>query len=120
MASVELSMYRGDTALFPFAVTDSAGAYNIAGASFWFTAKKTPCDADVSAVFQKTLADGITVTNAAAGLGQVELAEADTNTLPCSRTILTYDLQMKTAAGKVYTLAYGKLTVNPDVTVTTT
>ena len=119
MATVDLGMYRGDTALFPFAVTDSTGAYNIAGATFWFTAKKTPCDTDASAVFQKTLADGITVTNAAAGLGQVELAEADTSSLACSRTVLFYDLQMKTSTGKVYTVAAGKLTVNPDVTVTT-
>ncbi len=118
MATVNLAMYRGDTALFPFAVSDSAGAYNIAGASFWFTAKRTPCDIDASAVFQKTLASGITITNPAAGLGQVELAESDTSGLPCSRTVLFYDLQMKTTTSKVYTLASGTLTVNPDVTVT--
>lgn len=116
----QLVMVRGDSASWLLGAARNGAAYNLTGASLWFTAKYTTADADVAAVFQKTLADGLVITDAVNGLVTATLAPSDTSTLPDSRTILDWDLQVKTVAGSVYTVAIGKLTVFPDVTRTTT
>lgn len=116
-----LEMSRGDSRKWTFAVTysDTGAVYSLAGASMWFTAKKRITDADVAAVFQKTIGSGITLTDAANGLGYIELSPADTSALSSGKQNLEFDLQLKSSAGKIYTVAFGKLTVYPDVTLST-
>ena len=114
----ELSMYRGDTKSWPFTIEVNGVALNITGASFWFTAKNKISDADVDAVFQKTVGDGITITSASEGKIEVKLAEGDTNTLT-KRKRLHFDLQMKEASGDVSTPMAGVLVVDLDVTRST-
>ena len=110
---------RGDTVEFSASITLGGVALNITGASLWFTAKKQFIDADEDAVFQKTIGDGITVTNAASGLITIAIDPEDTEELSNVKTQLQYDLQMKDSEDKVYTVASGTLVVNPGVTTAT-
>jgi len=115
-----LEMSRGDARKWLFAVTDSGtgAAFDISGCSMWFTAKKRLSDTDLLAVFQKTVGDGITVTDALNGLGYIQLAPTDTTTLENSKTQqLEFDFQL-TQGSNPYTLAFGKLTVYGEVTLT--
>jgi len=114
-----LEMSRGDSRRWNFAATQNGAVYSLAGASLWFTAKKRITELDAVAVFQKTLGTGITVTDAANGLGYIELSPSDTSGLSAAKWNLEFDLQCRDSAGKIYTLAFGKLTVYPDVTITT-
>ena len=89
-------MYRGDTATWDFTVTEPAGtAVDLTSATgIRFTAKERAADADVDAVIAKTLDDGVIVTDAAAGVLRVQLADD---------------------AGGVYTVATGLLTIKADI-----
>lgn len=111
-----LTMVRGDSASWLLSATLNGAPYNVAGCLIWFSGKRSVADGDVDAVFMKTLGGGVTVTDAANGLVTVTLSPTDTETLPSSRVILDWDLQVKTAGGAIYTVALGKLTVFPDVT----
>lgn len=113
---MNLKMYRGDTAQFRVTALDIDGnPLDISGASAWFTAKRATTEADNTAVFQKTVGDGITITDALNGIMLVQLAEADTNTLT-KKEVLEYDLQVKDVLNGIYTVARGSLTVEADVT----
>jgi hypothetical protein len=112
-------MYRGDTVVFNMLVTKSAVAFSLTGCEIWFTGKYAYKDEDSVAVFQKTIGDGITVTNALAGRGSLALTASDTEDLPPVKTLLLWDVQIKDANGMIYTVASGSLVVMPDVTLTT-
>jgi hypothetical protein len=115
---MNLRMYRGDTAEFRVTALDIDGnPLDITGASAWFTAKRTTSDDDLSAVFQKTVGDGITITDAPNGIMLVRLAEADTASVT-GREYLEYDLQVKDTSDGVWTVARGSLLVEADVTRT--
>ena len=117
--AVAISMTRGDTFTFNLAVTQSGAAYNLTGASIRMTAKWNYTDADNAAVFSRTIGSGITVTNAAGGLATVSIAPSNTSSLPATTTNLYYDIQVTDSGANIYTVAYGVLTVNPDVSITT-
>jgi len=110
---------RGDTVQFSGTITQGGTALDITGASLWFTAKNQYVDDDVSAIFQKTIGDGITVVNAAQGLITILLSPSDTTGLSKVKTILVYDLQLKDTNSKIYSIASGNLVVEPDVTNST-
>jgi hypothetical protein len=119
-------MFRGDSRSIAVAALqpDGVTAQNISGWALWFTGKLNILDPDGSAVFQRTIASGITVTNAALGLATVALAPASTDSLMAAGTQtsvdLFCDLQGKDGAGNVATLATGKITVLAEITRTTT
>ena len=109
---MNLEMIRGDSKSFLFALDmDLTGAVGI-----WMTAKSALADADPG-VFQKTIADGVTVIDDAAGTVQVDIEPADTSDLDASRQRLFYDIQVEDVNGKVHTPRSGRLVVKPDVTV---
>jgi hypothetical protein len=113
-------MSRGDTAAFDIACTAADGSVlNLDGCSLWFTAKNSVLDSDEAAVFQKTIGDGITVTDEQGGLATIVLAHDDTKSLG-ENTILQYDLQVKDAFNGIYTISRGTLVVEADVTISTT
>jgi hypothetical protein len=112
-------MYRGDTAAWDFTVTEPDGtAVDLTDADgIRFTAKDRASDADVDARIAKTLGDGVTVTNAAAGVVRVQLATDDTSALSAPLS-LAFDLQLADAVGGVYTVAAGKLEIKADISRT--
>jgi len=114
---MNLRMYRGDTAEFRVTAKDIDGnPLNLTGASAWFTAKLSTVDPDTSAVFQKSVGDGITVTDATGGIMMIRLAEDDTSSLS-GKTVLQYDVQVRDTSNGVWTVARGTLLVEADVTV---
>lgn len=112
------TMVRGDNVSLSGIATLSGEPYSLALCSLWFTAKYRYTDDDETAVFQKTIGDGITVTNPTAGLFIVEIVPDDTEPVAKARTILVWDLQLMDGSGKIYTLNSGNLIINPDVTNT--
>ena len=110
---MNLEMTRGDSKSFLFALdVDLTAAVGI-----WMTAKSALADADPG-VFQKTLSDGVTVIDDAAGTIQVDVEPADTDGLDATTNRLFYDIQVEDVNNKVRTLKHGRLIVKPDVTVT--
>jgi hypothetical protein len=116
---MDLSMIRGDSRTFAFPLTDASGPIDLTNCSVWMTAKEYYTDTDDSATFQKSTSDGITVLDEDNGLIKVELEPADTTDLDGKRHRLVYDIQVEDSAGAVTTVLRGRLTVYPDVTVTT-
>lgn len=113
-----LTMNRGDTAIFTMTVNAYSGAYlDLTGAEVWFTAKYGWNDTDDEAVFQKTVGDGVTITDPTNGEIEIQLEQADTATIVDS-VRLRYDVQVRDVSGGIYTVASGLLKVVPDVTRT--
>lgn len=99
-------IWAGDHADLQFTVVDSTGtAVNITGATIsWKCAAAVD---SASALFTKTTASGITITNGAAGIFKVSILPADTTALS---GVLYHEAQM-TLSGAVTTVAVGKLTI---------
>ena len=114
MQQQQLTMYRGNTMVFDFAITVGGNPVDLTDAGLWFTAKTSPTS--TAAVFQKTLGQGITVTDPASGIGLIQLAPSDTSGLASRQAQLYFDLEVE-LAGTVHTVAAGRLVVEPDVTV---
>ena len=111
-----LRMTRGDTPTFHIDIVDFNGdALSIASAYLWFTAKHGYSETDTDAVFQKTIGDGITVTDAQLGQVDIVLQSGDTESI-IDRTNLRYDIQVKDVGGGIYTVSSGLLVVEPDIT----
>ena len=111
----QLEMYRGNSTEWDVTVTQNFLPVDLAGASLWFTAK-TSKDSPTE-VFQKTIGDGITVTDEPGGMIRIKMAPIDTSNLAAATISLHYDLEIETAGGDVYNLADGRLIVKPDITV---
>jgi hypothetical protein len=118
MTTVNLTMTRGDTEEFNLTISRFGSLVNLTGAKIWMTAKRAYTG---STVFMKTseAGEGIVVTDAPNGAAKVTLAVADTEVLPAETFELIYDVQVKTAAGLVFTPIDGTLTVKPDATTVT-
>lgn len=116
--------YRGDSKTCDLTVTDSEGsAFNLTDAAIWFTVKRDPRDTDAKAIITKATAnvDGgadsqILITDGAAGEAEIYLLPADTEGLEIPSYDLHYGVQVKTAAGKVYTVARGSFRLVSDIT----
>lgn len=114
-----LRITRGDNALFSMNIVNYVGdALDITGAEIWFTAKYGPNDADEDAVFQKTIGNGIDIVDAPLGEINIVLDPEDTDSL-LDTNKLRFDVQIKDASDKVYTIESGTLIVDYDVTRTT-
>lgn len=118
MTDFALTVKRGDTIDLEVTVARGGSPVDLSGADLWFTAKRKLKDLDIAAVAQKTLGDGIAVTDAPAGELLVTLAPDDTDDLT-KETVLYCDVQMVEASGRVTTVASGTLTVQLDATVAT-
>jgi hypothetical protein len=84
----------------------------IEGWQCWFTVKRSPSDADESAMAQKTLGDGISAYDAVTWL--IELDPADTQSGALGR--YQYDIQAKSPDGKIFTLEKGYLFLDSQIT----
>lgn len=109
------NLYRGDTVSLEVTVTKDGDAFSLSGSTLFFTLKTDPTAADDAALVALETGSGITVTNAAAGEALIEMAPSDTDDLPLD-TALFADVQLKTATGDIFTVAFGTLTFTTDVT----
>lgn len=115
----KLRIFQGDTTILDLSASQGGESSNLAGCSFWFTAKSSKELPDFSAEIRKTLGNGITIVDADAGTFSVEITPADTENLEFNgeETLkLFYDIQMRNQIDQVFTLVAGILTVVADVT----
>lgn len=113
--SQQLEMRRGDTPIWELAVTEDGAAFNLTGATLYFTAKLALDDADPG-VFQLTNSAGITITDAAAGEAEIQPRRADTNALTSDVTLF-WDVQVSIAgSSETFTVLNGTLVIRRDVT----
>ncbi len=120
MSYHELRKRRGDTWYQEFTVLqpDEVSPVNITGASFRFTAKADPDDADGDAIVSGTTAGGeCQVTDAAAGVMTVKIPASATTSIAAPSS-LYFDLQAEDSAGDVWTTAWGKIIVDRDISIT--
>lgn len=121
MSNVDLQCVRGDTTEWDLAVVRGTTPVDLTGGKIWMTARRARGGTQI---FQRTSesGQGITidpnqVTNP--GIAVIKLAVDSTSDLASELTTLYYDIQVKTAAGDVWTVNYGDLVVTPDATTET-
>lgn len=117
--SVSIKFIRQDTFTFDATVILDGNPVDITGWSLVMTAKWDIRDPDSAAVFQRTIGNGITVTSAVDGEFTVTIASSNTSGLPLHRTVLPFDIQATDGSGNKYTILYGNLVIDPDVTSVT-
>jgi hypothetical protein len=111
--AADLTWTRGDSGRLDVTVASADGtAYNLTGATLFLTFKTAVSVADASATLRKEVT---THDDAAAGESHFDLATTDN---PTAGTYV-FDVQLKTAAGKIYTLFGGIWKVLADVTTRT-
>ena len=123
MAIYNFQTIRGDSRLLSFTVTKQNGdVLNLTAAKIWMTAKYNFTDTDLQAVFQKTTdpGGGITIPQPTLGTVEIQIDPIDTSTLPAKNIILFFDVQIKTSDQQIFTILSGKMTIIPDVTISTT
>ena len=115
MTTLSLTMIRGDTKKIKVTTKDSEGnAFDLTGATVWFTVKESDRDPDGAAFFRKTNGSGITITDASGGKFDIDIDPADTRGERTDAYVC--DIQIKTSDDKVRTPAKGTLTITRDVT----
>jgi hypothetical protein len=90
-------------------------------ASIWFTVKARYSEPDSGALVQRTVGNGIYVTDGPTGEAQVVLTHAETSLLGAREYEYVWDVQIKRDVygdeSIISTAAVGTMTVDPDVTV---
>lgn len=110
----DITILRGDDQTVRFTITTSAGAVqNVTGWSFSFTVKASLDDVIGSALFQKTVGSGITLTTPASGIVDVALSSSDTSGLAGN---YYYDLEGIDGSGLRHTVRLARFSVRKDVT----
>lgn len=117
--SAELKMIRGDTYGRTLIVFQDGQYFDLSECSVRMTFKWDYDDDDADAFLILTEGDGITVNDPTHGQFQFLIQPADTEGLEPRKIDLVYDAQVVDNLGNVYTVSYGKLTIIPDVTITT-
>ena len=117
--SLNIKMIRGDTYQFDSTILMNNEPFDLTGCIVRMTAKWAVANTDGNAVFQlSTATSGVTITDAEAGEISCVIPSTSTEDLPARIVELPYDIQVETAAGLIYTVLTGILTVSPDVTIT--
>lgn len=108
--------YQGQTFFNTLAVKDDDGsAYDLTGATLWFTLKRDYADLDSAAELQHTIGSGIVVTNAAGGLATHTIGAIETAGLAVG-LLYRYDYKLKAADGTLKPIEAGTFSVKPYVT----
>lgn len=118
----DLEMFRGDTMTFDVFATKPDPTIGVplpidlTAAKIWFTAKRTPTDADLNAVVAlvSTVGTAITVVSAASGQMRIAVPGASTNGLPDDPIALLYAVKVREASGVLTTVQSGVLLVRPS------
>ena len=110
--TTHLSMVRGDSKLFKVTVKDADGnVVNILGYDASFTVRDNPLD--MVAVISKTKSAGITFTDPANGIMQIELSNVDTEV---DVGKYAYDIEVVDLLSRHVTVLKGNFSVTFDVT----
>ena len=106
----ELAITRGDTKIYALHFRDGAGVdIDITGWMIFFTVKKKLEDIDDDAKIKKNITNH---TDPIHGKTEIRLGPADTELLGEH----FYDIQVKTSAGAIITIATSSIMFNYDVT----
>lgn len=115
-----LFLVPGDDFLYTATILDEDGtAFDLTGATVWFTAKRRRTDADDDAIAKLHWASGgtsagITVTTPNTGVAAIRLTPSQTDDF--SQAAHVWDLQVSDALGRIRTVDSGALVVWPGVT----
>ena len=121
-----ITMRRGDNLILYLRfrdLRDNVYPLTTAGnvASIWFTVKARYSEPDSGALVQRTVGNGIYVTDGPTGEAQVVLTHAETSLLGAREYDYVWDVQVKRdvygTESIISTAAVGTMTVDPDVTV---
>ena len=121
-----ITMRRGDNLILYLRfrdLRDNVYPLTTAGnvASIWFTVKSRYSEPDSGALVQRTVGNGIYVTDGPTGEAQVILTHAETSLLGAREYEYVWDVQVKRdvygTESIISTAAVGTMTVDPDVTV---
>jgi len=121
-----ITMRRGDNLILYLRFRDLRDNYyplTTAGnlASIWFTVKARYSEPDSGALVQRTVGDGIYVTDGPTGEAQVVLTHAETSLLGAREYDYVWDVQIRRdtygSESIISTANEGTMTVNPDVTI---
>jgi hypothetical protein len=128
MPSELIEMRRGDTPDLDIVVKepptyegqpfDERSPFDLSGCDIWLTAKRSPDDADVDAIFQLSTDDGtITIADAINGLCTAQPLASQTSGLT-KDTQGFYDVQVRTAdvEPRTYTVLNGQIVITRDIT----
>lgn len=118
MADFSHTIERGDSRTLRATATYQGSPYNLTGKTIWFTAKRSPKDSDDQAVIRKSTGSGIDLDVTDNNVCLVHIDGADTDSLTTKQS-LSADIQVADG-DDIMTVAKGILTVEPDVTRTTT
>ena len=123
LTPIKLDIVRGDTKPLTATVTTNGVATSLVGGKLFFTAKTDVSNPDPG-VFQLTWVDGgassgITVPTPSSGVANITIPPSATSGLGAFVQTLQWDLEFVSAAGDVFSVARGTLTVTPDVTIST-
>ena len=121
-----ITMRRGDNLILYLRFRDLRDNYyplTTAGnvASIWFTVKARYSEPDSGALVQRTVGDGIYVTDGPTGEAQVVLTHAETSLMGAREYDYVWDVQIRRdtygSESIISTANEGTMTVNPDVTI---
>lgn len=105
---MDISMIRGDTTVFNFAIVDSNGdPYSLATSEVTFSASN-----GTQSLTKSTVDDSITITVPENGEGSFEVAADETDTWPDYVLPLSWTLVVTNTDQTVYTVGHGVLIVN--------
>ena len=108
------SIVRGDTKTFNLVFTNTSGvAIDITGYTLFLTLKENITDLDDDAALKKTIAPA-DLDNPTTGIQDIAIDAGDTDDMLGD---YYYDIQVKTAGDKIYTLLYGTITIVADTTL---
>lgn len=114
-----LKMFRGDSYQRNFLTIQDGEYYNLTNCDIRMTFKWSLEDSDSDAVFVKTLDNnGISIISYSTGEFRLIIDPEDTNNLPSTTVELFFDAQITDVNGNVFTVAYGKLIIVSDVSIT--
>ena len=119
--NLNLKMIRANDYSFNIQVVLNGNPLNCTGGFLRMTAKWNATDTDPNEVFSVTSpSGGIIWINQSLGQANITIASALTNpgSIPFHRIDLPYDIEFTDFNGKRYTVAYGTLTVLPNISQT--
>lgn len=109
-----LTLEYGTRRILDVAVTDDDGdAIDVTGSDFHFTVKPDWLSADADALISLSVGDGIEVTDAAAGLAEITIAEADWASIANEPGVVIYGLAERDSSDRVWRLDTGTILVSP-------
>ena len=116
MSDPLLELRRGESKEWSFTASQGAEPVDLTNASLTFTLRET--FADKFATLQKTVGNGITVTDDTAGKFILALEPEDTKNIPirADKRIFVWDVWGVLASGKEKSVARGTLELSPEVT----